>query len=216
MESLTDLLGFEARFVVYPVAALVIAGIVRVVVHRFLERWASKTKSKVDDQVVAYIKNLTTPLLLIIILYYLSAILPLADKPIRYLRETVFIVGIVLVAYFSARLMSSILRVLAEEREGLSKFSHPLRMLSNVFFLLVGIALILRRLNVNLGTEGARFVRVIGIAAGAFVVLKIVRLAVDQMERMVEDEDTGNLSETEKRARTLGKIINDASLVLVI
>jgi len=69
-------------------------------------------------------------------------------------------------------------------------------------------------LNFNLTGAGIRLVRIIGIVAGAYVIIKIVSLAVAQMERLVEAKDPA-MSEAEKRARTLGKIIKSAAIVIV-
>jgi len=90
-----------------------------------------------------------------------------------------------------------------------------LRMLSNVLLALVGIALSLRILNINLTDEAMRLVRIVGIVVGAYVLMRIIRLAVLHLEQMVEDKDRTSMSEAEKRAKTLGKIIHSAGLVLV-
>ncbi|MBN1570147.1 MAG: mechanosensitive ion channel family protein [Acidobacteria bacterium] len=89
-------------------------------------------------------------------------------------------------------------------------------MLSNVLFVLLGVALSLKALNISLTNEGIRLVRIVGIIIGAYVLLKIISLAVVHMEHLVEDGDTTSLSEAEKRARTLGKIINSTAFVVVI
>jgi small conductance mechanosensitive channel len=70
-------------------------------------------------------------------------------------------------------------------------------------------------LSVNVTDEGIRLVRIVGIGVGAYVVLKIINLVVAQMQRMVEDEDESHVSEAEKRAKTLGDIMNSAGFVLV-
>jgi len=69
---------------------------------------------------------------------------------------------------------------------------------------------------VDLSDEGSRLVRIIGIIVGAFVLLRIVNLAVVQMERLVENSDPDTISEAEKRAKTLGKIINSIGFVLIL
>ncbi len=216
MANLTDLLGFDARYVVYPVIALLVAGIIRFVILRYLKRWAERTKTPLDDQVVAYMETLVTPLLFISILYYLSYLSPIAEIQIQYIQKGLLVAAILLVAFHSARLVSSLLKILGNTGENLQRYMHPLKTLGNILFALVAIALSLRVFDVTMSNEGARMVRVIGIIVGAYVLLRIINLAVIQMQRLVAESDAENLSEAEKRAKTLGKIINSAGYVMVV
>ncbi len=216
MQTLTDLLGFEARYVVGPALALIIAGTIRFAIHRCLRKWAKRTEGKIDDRIIGYIDSLVTPLLLASILYYLSYLLPLSPGTIASIQKGLAVAAIFLVALFSAKLASSILADLQERPDSWRRFLPPLRTLSNVFFVLIGAALVLKVFNVGMTDEGVRLVRIIGIVAGAYVLLRIINLAVVQMEHLVEDKDAATVSEAAKRAKTLGKIINNAALVLVI
>jgi small conductance mechanosensitive channel len=216
MANLTDLIGFDARYIVYPVVALLIAGIIRFVILRYLKKWAEKTKTPLDDQVVAYLETLVTPLLFFSILYYLSYLLPIAEIPIQYIQKGLVVAAILLVAFHSARLVSSLLMILGSTRESLQRYMQPLKTLGSILFALVAVALSLKVFNVTMSNEGARLVRVIGIIVGAYVLLRIINLAVIQMQRLVAESDGAILSEAEKRAKTLGKIINSAGYVLVV
>ncbi len=216
MQYLTNLLGFDARYVVYPAIAILIAAILRFGILRYLRKWAEKTESRLDDLIVHYLESLITPILLISILYYLSYLLPLADIEIHYIQNALLIAAVVLLAFYSARLASSLLKTLGSSKPAWQRFMQPLQTLAHVLFALVAVALALNILDVSLNTAGTRLVRIIGILAGAYVVLKIISLAVIQMERLVEDSDSTFLSEAEKRAKTLGKIINSAGYVLVL
>jgi len=216
MAKLTELLGFEARYIVYPIVALIAAGIVNFVIHRYLRRWAARTKGKIDDHVISYIDGLVKPLLLISILYYVTYWLPVVDKAIMYIQKSLLVGAIILVAFYSAKLVSKIFATLHTSHDLWQRFSQPVRTLSNIIFALIGIAISLKVLNVNMTDEGIRFIRVIGIVVGAFVLLKMINIAIMHVENLVEDDDTTTTSETEKRAKTLGKIINNAALVLVI
>jgi len=216
MADLTALWGFDARYIIYPVVALLVAAIIRFGILRYLRKWAEKTKTLIDDKVVAYLESLVTPLLLISILYYLSYLLPLDNEKIRHIHRGLIIAAILLLAFFSAKLASSLLELLGNTSSAFRRFLQPLKLLSNVLFALIAIALSMKALDVNMSTEGARFVRVIGILVGAYVLTRIINLAVTHMERLVEDAEGSVMSEAEKRAKTLGKIINSAGCVLVI
>ncbi len=216
MEKLTSLLGFEARYLVYPLIALMIAGIVRVVIRRFLKKWASQTATEVDDRVVQTMDNAVLPLLLLAVLYFVANLLPVDPEIIRWIQKGLVIVVIILTILSAAKTTLFLLEGMVIRRPALSGYINPLKNLTKGFFVLAGIALILRFLDVNLSDEGVRLVRIIGILIGGYVVLKIIRLAIARMEQLVEDEDEGLQSEAEKRAQTIGRIINSFAMVIVI
>ncbi len=215
MEKLTAYLGFEARYIMYPFIVLLMGIGVKLIVGRYLRKWAEKTENKVDDLIVAYLGSLMTPLILIAVLYGLSHWLPLKEKSMLYFQEGIIIFAILVLAYLSARLVSSILTLSGETRESRKKYIQPFRTLSYVLFVLIAAALILKALKVNLSSEGILLARVIGIIAGAYVIVKIVNLAVAQMEHLLDGKDL-TLSEAQKRAKTLGRIINNAAVVIVV
>ena len=124
MENLTQMLGFDARYLLYPILALLIAAIIRFVILRYLRKIAERTQSTVDDQAVSYLETLVTPLLLISILYYLSRLLPLSQLIIEYIQQGLIVASILMVAFHSARLVSSILTI----------FSNSLRSGPNLIY----------------------------------------------------------------------------------
>jgi moderate conductance mechanosensitive channel len=216
MQDLTGLLGFDARFIVYPAITLIVAGFLKWVLHRYLRRWAEKTENKIDDKILSYVENLIIPLMFLSVLHFISARLPLPLDNIGCIRKGVIVTAILLIAFSSARLVSAILSSAEIQRDSWQRFLQPLRMLSHVLFLLVAVALSLKVFKVNLTDEGIRIIRIIGILVGAFVLLRIINLAVAHMEHLVENKDAISMSEAEKRARTLGKIVNSVGLVLVV
>jgi moderate conductance mechanosensitive channel len=215
MEKLTAYLGFESRYVVYPFIVLLAGVSLKLLIGRYLHKWASRTENKIDDLIVAYLDKMMTPLILISILYGLSHWLPLKERPMAYFQKAIIVGAILVLAYLSARLVSSVLVLLAESKDGRQKYIQPFRTLSSVLFALIAAALILRALKINLTGEGILLMRIIGIIAGAYVTLRIVNLATVQMERLVESKDL-TLSEAQKRAKTLGRIINSAAIVVVV
>jgi small-conductance mechanosensitive channel len=215
MEKLTAYLGFEARYIIFPFIALLIGACVKFIVGHYLHRWAKRSKNRLDDLIVAFLGNLITPLILIAVLYGLSRWLPISEKAMGYFQKALIVAAILILTYMAARLASSILMLSGENRENRQKYVQPFRTLSNVFFALIAAVFILKTLNVNMSNEGIRFVRIIGIIAGAYLVVKIVNLTVAQMERLMESKDL-TLTEAQKRAKTLGKIINSASIVIVV
>jgi len=216
MDKLTEMLNFNARYVVYPVAALILAGIIRFILIRFFRKLAKKTRTGVDDRVVNYLEKLVTPVLLLSVLYYLASLLPLSGKIVNYVRNGILVAAIFFLAFYSAKFVSSLLKLFEERSDAMSRFLQPLHTLANVTFALLAIFLSMKIFEFNLYNQGARIVRIIGIIIGAYVALRIVNLAVAQMENLVEDRDAATMSEAEKRAKTLGKIINSAGFVLII
>jgi len=216
MERLTELIGFQARYVIYPLVALAAAAILKLVTHIYLRKWAERTVSRIDDRVISYLDHLVMPVALLAVFYYLSRLLPFSPAAIVSIRKGIVVTVILVVILLSARLVSSILLILQTRQENWQRFLSPMKTLSNVFFALLGAALILKTLKINLTEDGIRLIRIIGIVVGALVLIKILKLAVTHMEQMVADEDRSHLSEAEKRAKTLGKIINNLGFVLII
>jgi len=59
-------------------------------------------------------------------------------------------------------------------------------------------------------------VRILVIVVGAFVSTRLVGFLTSRIERAVEDNDPTSVSEREKRAQTLGKIIRHTWMILVV
>jgi len=216
MNKLTEFFGFQARYVLYPLLAIIIAGVLRYLIHRYLVRWAARTENQTDDKVVTTLDAAVPPLLLMAVLYSITQWIPFSERVIFWIQRGVLIASVGLSLLFAARVVSTILEGVGERRANLKRFIHPLRTLFSVLFVLGWVALTLKVLNVNLSDEGVRLVRIVGIATGAYVVLKILNLAVAQVQRLVETEDRWHVSEVEKRARTLGNIIRSAGFVLIV
>lgn len=216
MDKLTEMLNFNARYVVYPAAALIIAVIIRFILHRFFRKWAEKTGTGVDDRVVTYLETLVTPVLLFSVLYYLASLLPLSGRIVNYVRNGILVAAIFFLAFCSAKFVASLLKLFEKHSDATSRFLQPLHTLANVTFALLAIFLSMRIFELNLYNQGARIIRIVGIIIGAYVALRIVHLAVAQMVNLVEDKDAVTMSEAEKRTKTLGKIINSAGFVLII
>lgn len=216
MDRLTDMLRFDARYVVLPLIALISAGILRFVLLRIFRKWTKKTKTEIDDKVVLFLETLLTPVLLLCILYYLVKLVPLNPPVILYIRDGILVAGICLLAFHVARLLSSILKIYESRSDTMRRFLQPVHILVNITLALIAIFLSMRVFDLNMYNQGGRIVRILGIIIGAYVALRIVNLAVAQMENLVSDEEAVTMSETEKRARTLGKIINSAGFVLII
>jgi small-conductance mechanosensitive channel len=216
MDQLSDMLHFDARYIVYPILILLTAAIVRFVLLRILRKWTAKTKNEIDDRAVLYLETLITPLLLLSILYYLASLLPLPPHRIQYVRGGVLVAMVLLLAFNSAKLFASILRIYEARSDTMKRFLQPLHILINVTFGLTALFLSMRIFNLSVYNQSGRIVRILGIIIGAYVALRIVQLAVAQMEHLVTDEKAATMSEAEKRARTLGKIINSTGFVLII
>jgi moderate conductance mechanosensitive channel len=216
MEKLTALLGFEARYVVYPIVAALVGTILRFILRRYLHQWAAKTDNKFDDQIVAYLNNIITPLLLLSILYWLVGFLPVPAKIVGNVQKSLLVIAILLTAFYSAKLVSTILVLIGDRKNNRQTLLKPFRTLSNVVFFLIAVALSLRILKIDLSNEGVLLVRIVGIIVGAYVIAKIVGIAVAQFEHIVEGSSNRIGTEAQKRARTIGKIISNAALVFIL
>ncbi len=216
MDYAIGLIRLDAEYAFYPIATLFVAGIIRWVVHRYLIKWTERTEHKIDDLLLAYADNLIPSLLLLSVLYYLCYWAPFSVEAVGTLRKGVLILAIVLSAVHTGRLASSLIGLLDMETKIGPRFLQPLRILSYILFILLAAAVILKMLQVNLTEEAIRLLRVVGILAGAYVLVKMIQAGAGQMERLVLRENTGILTETEKRTRTLANVLSNAGYVLVV
>jgi len=141
MEKLSSYLGFEARYIVFPLIVLLIGAAIKLIVHRYARQWAEKTTNQLDNQIVAHLDTMTTPLVLLGLLYGFSHWLPLPAERLVYFQKGLLVVIVFLVAYFISRLVSSILLFAGGRREATRKFIQPLGNLQKVFLLLIAIAI---------------------------------------------------------------------------
>lgn len=215
MELLSSYLGFEARYIVFPLIVLAVGAAAKIIIHRYVKRWADRTENGLDNQIVSYIDSMVTPLVLLALLYGFSHWLPVSPPTLKHLQKGLLIVIVFLIAYFTSRLVSSIIVYAGARHEAWQRFLQPFQTLSKVVLLLIATALAFRILDFNMSSDGIRIVRVIGIISGAFVVLRIIKLAVVQVQSYVEQKDPTAL-EARKRADTLGNIINSAAAVFII
>ena len=58
-------------------------------------------------------------------------------------------------------------------------------------------------------------VRILVIILTSLIAYRVVKMLVDHMRRKVEDDDPDTMSEVEKRAETLGRIVKQISLVII-
>jgi len=216
MESISGFLGFEAKYILYPVMAIAGAIVIRLVIHHYLKAWVKRTESKVDDKIVHYLDNTVLPLLMLAIPYLFSRWLPLSQTSIFWIQRSLLALSAALVALFLAKLSNLLIESLAAKQESRQKFVNLLRTLVNAVFLLLAIAVSLRILAVNLTADGIVLIRIVGIVVGAFLILRIINLAVMHLQRFAVSQDTAIPAETERRAKTIGNIINSAGLVFVM
>jgi moderate conductance mechanosensitive channel len=212
LESVTQ---YASQFWI-PAVALAAAVVVRIVIHRYFAGWAKNTSDELDDRLIGAFESAATPMVLVAALFAISFGLPLPENVILWIQRGVGILALAFILPAVSRVVSILLDVVSSRGRAMEGYLQPLRTLSNVMFILIGIALSLRILGVTFSNEGVKFVRIAGIAMGCYVAVKIVHLAIAKMESLVDDNDPLNVSEAEKRARTLGRIINSAAMVVVV
>lgn len=204
------------QYVGVPLLALVAAGIARLVIHRYLVRWEKRKGVETITRLVGQLESASTPLLLIAALYLITYALPLSPEILVWTRRGLAILAILIVVPALSKITALVLELLARQQPALTRYLQPLGTLSTAAFALAGISVALQILDVNFTQQGIRFVRIAGIVLGCYVALKIVHLAVARMESLVDDRDDGVVSEAEKRAQTLGRILKSSALVIVV
>ena len=204
------------QYVGVPLLALVAAGIARLVIHRYLVRWEKRKGVETITRLVGQLESASTPLLLIAALYLITYALPLSAEILVWTRRGLAILAILIVVPTLSKVAALVLELLAGRQPALTRYLQPLGTLSTAGFVLAGISVALQILDVNFTQQGIRFVRIAGIALGCYIALKIVHLAVAKMESLVDNRDDGVVSEAEKRAQTLGRILKSSALVIVV
>ncbi|MDI9613241.1 MAG: hypothetical protein QM330_09350, partial [Acidobacteriota bacterium] len=72
MENLSELMGIDARYVIYPLLAVIAAAVLRFGILRFLRKRSARTATTLDDRIIHYLVSLVSPLLALAVLYYLA------------------------------------------------------------------------------------------------------------------------------------------------
>ena len=125
LQQLSQLIGIDARFILYPVLSLIAAGVARLIVHRYLSRWASKTQSELDDKIVLSIESIIIPLVLISVLYFLSGLFPLPERVIVWMQRGLGLLALLVLLPIGSRLVSMTLGGSGQPAAGVSEVHTP-------------------------------------------------------------------------------------------
>ncbi len=204
------------QYLWYPVLIVLLAAGVRLVIHRYFVGRLKRSENETSNRLFKLIEGVCTPLLAIASLYLISYEAPFSPQVLWWVRRGLSILALVAAALSVSRAMPLVFEILIARYKDLERYLQPLRTLTSTGIALIAVATGLEILQVSLGGLGLRLIRVAGIAVGSYVVLKIVGLAVLKMEALVDDDNPDLQSEAEKRAHTLGRILNSAASVVVI
>ena len=216
MESISQTLGFEARYLLYPLVALLAAGLLRWIIHRYLMGWAAKSETELDDQIIHQLDDAVLPYLLLAALYSLSRLFPLPGLYLLWIARGLVLVAVGLAVFYSIRISSLLIQGLADRKPEQERLTRPLSGLMAILLVLIGAAAGLRYLDFTLSEQGVQAIRILGILLGAYIVVRIVRLAVMRIQQLVTSDDPARAIEASKRANTIGTIINSFALVAIL
>lgn len=216
LDSLTAWLGFDARYLIVPLTVIIAGVLLRLFIRVYLRSWAAQTETKLDDAIVQLVDQTLLVLLLITVLYVITFLLPLPEVVLYWIRRVLVALVLLRVAWLLGQVSSLWLANLSEHRPEWASQLAPAQQIVKIVWLLIGVALIFKYLSLTVTDIGVRFTTIVGIGIGAYVLLKMIRLTVARLEHYVQQRDQLHLSEAQKRAQTLGTIINSIAAVLVI
>ncbi|MCS6805280.1 MAG: mechanosensitive ion channel family protein [Acidobacteriota bacterium] len=216
LDSLTAWLGFDARYLIVPLAVIVAGVLLRLIIRVYLKEWAAQTETKLDDTIVQLVDQTLLVLLLITALYAVTFLLPLSELILYWTRRVLVVLVLLRVVWLLSQVTSLWLMNLSDRHPEWASHLTPVRHVVKLVWLLIGVALIFKYLRLTITDIGVRFTTIVGIGIGAYVLLKMIRLTVARLEDYVKQRDQLHLSEAQKRAQTLGTIINSVAAVLVI
>ena len=204
------------QYVWMPLVALAAAAIGRLVIHYYVVRWEKRKGTEIGKRLILQLESASTPLLLVAALYLITYGLPLSSQIVSWIQRGLGILAIGIVFPTLSKAASLGLEILAEQQKSTVRYIQPLRTLSTAALSLAGISVALQILDINLTDEGVRFVRIAGIVLGCYIAVKIVHLAIVKMESLVDDGDPNRVTEAEKRAQTLGRILQSSALAIIV
>jgi small-conductance mechanosensitive channel len=139
-------LGYVSQIV----ALLLAAWVLRTFVVGWLRRWAKRTKTTLDDALVALFESALSPLLLVGVLVASLNLFPLSAKLIAVLNRILYLAVLALALYYGAKVVQLLLAHWLSGKESRQSLADPARFLTRVIFAAFGIMILADNLGVSL------------------------------------------------------------------
>jgi small conductance mechanosensitive channel len=199
-----------------PVLAAVGAIIVRALIHRSAKRWMKRVETELEIKLIRAIESASTPLLFLIALYLICFGLPVRPSIIWVLQRGFAIAAIVVAIGAISRIAGIAGEIWRSRNPTMDSYIHPLRALVSAVAVLAGIGITINLLALDLREEGQRLTRITGIVLGGYFVIRIVQIVIAKLETIVGSRHGATSAEATRRARTLGRVLNNVTWAMVV
>jgi len=133
------------------IAALALAAwVLRTFVIGWLRRWAKRTKTTLDDALVALFQSALTPLLILSVLAASLNLFPLSMKLMTVLNRIIYLGALALALYYGAKVVQLSLSHWLAQKESRQTLADPARFLTRVIFAAFGIMILADNLGISL------------------------------------------------------------------
>ncbi|HEX5000161.1 MAG TPA: mechanosensitive ion channel family protein [Terriglobia bacterium] len=203
------------RQVWFPLLAAVGAVVARALIHRYAMRW-KRPNAEQETRLVRAIESSSTPLLFLAALYLICSGLPLQRDTIHALQQGLGIAIIAVAVGAVSRILTIAADLWKSRNPSMDRYIHPIQALITGVTLLVGIAVALKVLALDFTEEGQRLTRIAGIVLGAYFAIRIAQIVIAKLESIVAGHEGQPADEASRRARTLGRALNNVAWVMVV
>jgi small conductance mechanosensitive channel len=200
-----------------PVIAAGGAVAARALIHYYASRWMKRADTEQEARLVRSIESSSTPLLFLIALYLVLFSLPLDSKWIGTLQLVLAVTAIAVAVWAVSRILSIAAELWKARKPGMQAYIQPLRNLFTGITLLIGVGVTLKVLALDdVSGQGQRVIRMAGIMLGGYFAIKIVQIVIAKIESIVSSHDVTRAAESSRRAKTLGRVLNNLAWAVVV
>lgn len=119
-------------------------------VIRWLQRWAQRTESSLDDALVKLLGRAVTPILLLAVLASSINLFPLSVRLLAVINRILYFGILTVVLYFGSKAAQLILESWLASSPGRESLRDPVQFLARVLFAAFGVMMVLDNLGVSL------------------------------------------------------------------
>lgn len=131
-------------------ATLIIGSIIRKIIFMHLERWSAKTKTQIDDIIIASIRGPIMIWFLMLGLYFALAISSLPDEIVNIANKVLLVLGLFSVTLVLANIVSKFITAYSSKVESALPVTSLTQNISRVIIFGVGILIILNSLGISI------------------------------------------------------------------
>lgn len=138
------------KYVLEILLAIAFAWLAKKLVIGRLKRWAKKTISSIDDELVGFIERALTPSLAVAVFAISLNILPLPGKFLKVMNRCAYFGALALALYYGSKILQLLLNHWLMNHAERAQWRDPIRFVTRVLFAGLGTMLVLDNLGISL------------------------------------------------------------------